>query len=212
MPLIMKYAFLLFILISLVACQHESNTSEKIATAVQNNNDSLKNIIPEKSVVPFVSKEGRFSILFPDSPSIKKKTINSPEVGQIRLTQFFYERESTQAWLASYSDYPKQMIRLGSNERLLKGIRNQILHSLGSRAINPLEIKLADTYEGIEFEAYSPTQKMDIIYRIYLVDNRVYQLAMFSSIGKFSEETIHAFMNSFTLIPTVENALEEQSS
>lgn len=207
-----KYSFLFFILICLIACQQKSDSAEKIATAVQNNKDSLKNIIPEKSVVPFLSKEGRFSVLFPDSPSVKNKTINSPEVGQIRLTQFFYEREKTQAWLVSYSDYPKQMIRLGSNERLLKGIRNQILQSLGSRAINPLTLKLADTYEGIGFEAYSPTQKMDIIYRIYLVDNRVYQLAMFSSIGKFSEKTIDAFMDSFTLTPVVENALEQQPS
>ena len=207
-----KYFILLLFFASLIACQNEPNKTEDIATAVQSKKDSLKNIIPQNSVVPFFSREGKFSVIFPDSPTVKSKVINSPEVGQIRLKQFFYEKEQTQAWLVSYSDYPAQMIRLGSNKRLLKGIRNQILQSLGSSAVNPQELKLEDQYEGISFEAYSSRQKMDVAYRIYLVNNRVYQLALFSSIGKFSPETINAFMDSFKLSVPSEQILDNHPS
>ncbi len=199
----MKFLYLAILSFLLAACQSESTETpnhEKVTVTIKDDASHREIAINEpKPVAPFVSKAGRFSVQFPTEPTTQKKKINSPDVGQIALTQYLCEKEGTKAWLVSFSDYPAQMIKLGNNQKLLKGIRNQILQSLGTSVESQKEIMLADKYEGLSFTAHAPRQKMDVVATIYLVKNRLYQLIMFSSVGKFAPTEVDGFMNSFQL-------------
>ncbi len=200
----MKNLFFLGIMIFLIACEGESGNNSKTLGLEANFKEVAASMAEgkkeeKKEVRPYVSEEGGFSIVFPDSPQVKKELINS-EHGPIKLTQLLYEKEKTKAWIASFSDYPPPLVELGNSSQLLVGIQNQILDVLGTKASHQQKITLAKKYQGLAFEAYSSKQKMDILYRIYLVKNRVYQLGMYSSVGKFSAQDSSDFMGSFRLI------------
>ena len=162
------------------------------------------------AILPFVSEKGRFSIQFPGTPTEDVHT-TSAEIGEIKLIQFIYEKEKTQAWLVSYSDYPQKMIDLGNNAQLIKGIKHNILKNLRASPSIEKKIMLDEEYQGLEFSAYSKKDKLDILYKIYLVNNRVYQISMYSSIGPFAAQDSLDFMGSFKLLEAAaEEEIEEE--
>ncbi|BDS15464.1 hypothetical protein [Aureispira anguillae] len=150
-------------------------------------------------IIPFVSKEGQFSILFPDAPQEHKHTTTAA-IGEIHLTQYIYSKDDTQAWVASFSDYPKKMIRLANKKQLLKGIKYRVLEDLKAHTISEEKIKLERKYKGLSFVAHAEKKPLDILYKIFLVKNRVYQLSMYSSIGPFSPKDSADFFGSFQLL------------
>lgn len=157
-----------------------------------------------KSQVPFYSKKGKFSIIFPGAPKENKHTTTS-EIGQIELTQYIYGKDDTHAWVASFSDYPKRMIQLGNKEQLLKGIKYRILEDLRAKTLFEEKITLDDKYDGLSFVAKAKKKDLNISYKIFLVNNRVYQLSMYSSIGPVEAKDSTEFFGSFKLMQEEEN-------
>jgi len=195
MKSILPFFLLLLFFTSCETTPEPPKISANIRTNVGEEKASIKK---EKAIVPFVSKEGRFSILFPDKP-IKDVHTTSVEIGEIKLTQFLYSKDETNIWLVSYSDYPKKMIRLGNNSQLLKGIKHRILEEFRAQPSLEKEITLEEKHEGLSFSAHSEKNTLDILYKIYLVENRVYQISMYSSVGKFPAQDSSDFMGSFKL-------------
>lgn len=154
---------------------------------------------PQKAKLPFYSKEGGFSIVFPDTPKEQKHTTTS-EIGQIELTQYIYGKDDTHAWVASFSDYPKQMIQLGNKEQLLKGIKYRILEDLHASVLTEEKTTLDNEYDGLSFVAKAKKKDLNISYKIFLVNNRVYQLSMYSSVAPIATKDSLEFFGSFKLI------------
>lgn len=198
----MKYLFTIFLFSCfLIACENALETP-KIKDASRN---ALKAKIKKEEVpsstLPFVSKKGKFSILFPAPPNEHQHTTTS-EIGEIELTQYIYDKDGTQAWVASYSDYPEKMIRLSNKEQLLKGIKYRVLDDLRARTISEQKVKLNNKFNGLSFVAHAKKKDLNILYKMFLVDNRVYQLSMYSSIGSFSAKDSTDFFGSFKLLET----------
>lgn len=154
---------------------------------------------PPISIPPFYSKKGDFSIVFPGSPKEHQHTTTS-EIGKIELTQYIYGKNDTDAWVASFSDYPKRMIQLGNTKQLLKGIKYRILEDLRATVLSEETIELENQYDGLSFVAKVKKRDLNISYKIFLVNNRVYQLSMYSSIGAIQAQDSIEFFGSFKLV------------
>jgi hypothetical protein len=162
-------------------------------------------IVPApKKILPFYSKKGDFSIVFPSTPKEHQHTTTT-EIGQIELTQYIHGKDDIHAWVASFSDYPKRMIQLGNKKQLLKGIKQRILDDLHAKVVTEEKIKLDDKYDGLSFVAKAKKKDLTISYKIFLVKNRVYQLSMYSSIGAIPAQDSTDFFGSFKLASEDEN-------
>lgn len=183
----------------LLSCDSDSAPNIKASTRAKISKDKEKTTPAPKATLPFYSKQGGFSIVFPDTPKEHKHTTTS-EIGQIELTQYIHGKDDTHAWVASFSDYPKRMIQLGNKEQLLKGIKHRILEDLRASTLSEEKIKLEDKYDGLSFVAKAKKKDLNISYKIFLVKNRVYQLSMYSSIAPIEAKDSTAFFGSFKLI------------
>jgi hypothetical protein len=207
----MKTILPFFLLLLLATSCETTPETPQIGANIRTNVSQQKKIInKEKVIVPFVSKEGRFSILFPEKP-IKDVHTTSAEIGEIKLTQFIYNKDETNIWLVSYSDYPKKMIHLGNNNQLLKGIKHRILKEFRAQPSLEKEVTLADKHQGLSFSAHSNKNSLDVLYQIYLVENRVYQISMYSSVGKFPTQDSSDFMGSFKLWTEIDSIEQSPS-
>jgi hypothetical protein len=205
----MKQVLFIFIFTSLLFnCSSPADVKEPIRTKINKEvKESAAFIIPPPLKVtkpPFYSEKGDFSIVFPGTPKEHQHTTTS-EIGTIELTQYIYGKDDTDAWVASFSDYPKRMIQLGNKKQLLKGIKYRILEDLRATVLFEEKIKLDDQYDGLSFVAKAKKKDLNVSYKIFLVKNRVYQLSMYSSIGPISAEDSTAFFGSFKLLSEEKN-------
>lgn len=195
----MKSILLILIFASLLfSCDSDPVPSITESTRTKVSKDK-KEPTPPKAKLPFYSKEGGFSIVFPGTPTERKHTSTS-EIGQIELTQYIYGKDDTHAWVASFSDYPERMIQLGNKEQLLKGIKYRILEDLRAQTLTEEKIKLDDKHDGLSFVAKAKKKDLNITYKIFLVKNRVYQLSMYSSIAPIETQDSTDFFGSFKLV------------
>ena len=186
-----------FLLLTIISC--ETAEPEVNLSYPEVDSSIKKETIDSNTLELFTSIEGEFSIHMPSKP-IKDIHTTSSEIGEIKLTQYIHSKNNTQAWLVSHSDYPPKMIQIGNNTKLLSGIKYRVLKSLGAKTIFEHNIKLKEKYNGLAFVAHTDKKNMDIMYQIYLVNNRVYQLSMYSSIGPITKKDSLDFFGSFKLL------------
>lgn len=200
----MKQVLLILIFASLLlSCSFDSVDSApsiKEPTRTKVSQDKKESVAPApKARLPFHSEKGKFSIVFPGTPKKHEHTTTS-EIGKIELTQYIYGKNDTDAWVASFSDYPKRMIQLGNKTQLLKGIKYRILEDLRATVLFEEKIELDEKYDGLSFVAKAKKKDLNITYKIFLVKNRVYQLSMYSSIGPVQAQDSINFFGSFKLV------------
>lgn len=186
------------LLLLLVACQ--SSAPEPITNAVLEQSLPLRVDSLQKKKL-FVSALGGFSIDFPATPELHEYRTEI-EIGALELHQYIYQEDNLKAWLVSYADYPSKMIELGSSNQLLKGIKHRFMKGLKANPTIETPFTLDHKYPGFSFVAYSKTNQLDVLYRTFLVENRVFQISMYSSIGPISSKDSSAFVGSFQLLTT----------
>jgi hypothetical protein len=182
----------------LVACQ--SSAPESTATAALERSP-LPKVDSVQTKKLFVSTLGGFSIDFPGTPELHEHRTEI-EIGAIELHQYIYQEDNLKAWLISYADYPSKMIELGSSNQLLKGIKHRFMKELKANPTTETQFTLEQKYPGFSFVAYSKTNQLDVLYRTFLVENRVFQISMYSSVGPISSKDSSAFVGSFQLLTT----------
>ena len=180
----------------LFACQ--STPTEPVATA-----SLQRTAVPQKDSLQtnkqFVSASGRFSINFPGTPQLHQHKTEI-EIGTIQLYQYIYSEDNLRAWLVSYSDYPSKMIEVGSTKQLLKGIKHRFMKGLKASPSTESTFSYEDKYPGYSFVGHSKSNQLDVVYRTFLVENRVFQISMYSSVGPISSADSTAFVGSFELL------------
>ena len=189
--------FLIFVITTILstACQH-TNSNDVPSLGSVDSLDQERTVKPEIS--RFVSVDGQFSIQFPGVP--KTNESSSPtEIGVVDVTQYIYSVDDKQVWIASFADYSNEMMKQGSTLELINGIQTDILDGLEAKELNSRHYMFDDQFESKTMSAYSKRNAVDILYTIILVENRIYQLGMFSSIGPFSVADSIDFMSSFKL-------------
>lgn len=145
----------------------------------------------------FSSKDGRFKIKFQGSP-VESSDIIPTEVGNIEMVSYLYEKSVTEAYMVAYSDYPSQLVESSSVEDMLIGARDGSSGNLGITSFDldeeiEIEGNLGRYFKGSANSIYAE-------YKLCLVGNRLYQIAILRD-GSYSKpENADEFFNSFELM------------
>jgi hypothetical protein len=145
----------------------------------------------------FSSTEGRFRVQMPGTPV--HKTQNVPLGGaQLVLHVFAHESAGGQeAYVVMYNDYPAALVQPGAAAAVLTGAQDGAIRGMpGSKLTSARDITL-DGYPGREL-ALEVSGKGKVHYRLYLVNNRLYQVV--AQQARPSAETVEKFFNSFQLL------------
>lgn len=190
-----KYLLLsVFIISCMWSCQPNNDHVSELNTV-----DSLDQERTVTSTVPaFKSVDGQFSIQFPGVPETNESSTPT-EIGLIDVTQYIYSADDKQVWIASFADYSSQMLQNGSETDMIDVIQLQVLQGMDATELSSRSFKYNDEHQAKTLSARSDKSNIDILYNIILVDNRIYQLGMFSSIGPFNNKDSVDFMGSFQL-------------
>ena len=144
----------------------------------------------------FSSKEGRFSVLVPGTPSEQTQNLDTG-VGAIDLHFFIVEQDGFQ-YLVSYNDYPDAMVREADADKVLDGARDGVVANVQGRLLNEVKVWLAD-YPGRELRIRIPEGRQTMRTRLYFVGNRLYQVGVLSAEDSAAADEISKFLNSFKL-------------
>jgi hypothetical protein len=147
----------------------------------------------------FSSEVGQFTVSTPASFEETQQSIETP-VGNIDIYTFTAETDES-AYVVAFSDYPPQMVAQSEPEMLLNSSRDGAVNNLGGTLVSEEVIDL-EGYPGrsLVIKADDETNKPTIISsRIYLVDNRLYQVLVVSPEGQEIQESSKTFLESFDL-------------
>jgi hypothetical protein len=183
-----KLIFPILFVLLLASCKTDNKASE-------NTKDNNTNIVFQNGI--YTSEEGKFSIKFPEEPEFSEENIDT-ELGAIRMATYVYEANENKAFMVAYSDYPSMLMSLANKEDLLEGAKEGALASLGITNVTTEKIVEKNGNEGLYFNG-DDGDNYHIEYEMYMVENRLYQIAIIESNGKNTAKEDKEFFTSFRL-------------
>lgn len=142
----------------------------------------------------------QFRVEFPGAPEADRSTVPT-EVGDIIMHTVMFEESVDKVYLLAYSDYPKELIELSDPQVLLESAQEGSLSNLGTSELNVNEKITFKGYPGLYFEAQN--EDLYVAYKIILVENRLYQMAVLQQGTPLTDADVKNFMDSFRLLETV---------
>lgn len=145
---------------------------------------------------PFISNEGGFSVLMPGAPNQKKQSVITT-AGLLDLYLFTVELENdTTAYLATYVDYPENVVKTSNSDEVLSNVRDGQLDSQKGRLLSERFVAIGQ-YPGRELEI--ETASNYVRGRIYLVGTRLYQVLAVYPLDQRPADISRRFLDSFKL-------------
>lgn len=186
----MKNFFISGVLVLVLSACHSQNSSKDKKVK-----DSLAS---KQSATTFVSvtiEEELFKVNFPEFPEKTEDTVD-------RTVEYLVSQKNDSVrFLLYYRDYKAESIdKYGGAEKFLDNQERQVIVGQQFTEKDILENKkiTIDGYPGLSLKA-GAAGNFFLVYRIYLVKNRVYQLGI-SSMTKYpTEKEIEDFFGSFQL-------------
>ena len=163
-------------------------------------NDAMDNMEDNTASDKFHSADGKFKVNFSGTPDVSNESIPT-EVGNIDMYMFMYEKSVTEAEMIAYSDYPSEMVAMSNTDDMLQGAKEGAVSNLGAIITEEKEI-MYNKHKGLEFKANST--QFYVNYKIFLVNNRLYQIAIMRDGSYASKANVDKFFNSFELIEDTE--------
>lgn len=153
----------------------------------------------QPTVEAFASEAGQFSIAAPAPFEETQQSVETP-VGPVEIHTFTAEAEDT-AYVVAYSDYPPEIVDQTDPQVLLDSSRDGAVNNLGGTLVNEEVIDLeGNPGRSLEISATANQGQMATINsRIYLVDNRLYQVLVVAPEGQSTPEASETFLDSFDL-------------
>jgi hypothetical protein len=160
--------------------------------------------------------EGGFAVLMRGEPHYVRQVLDTPAG---HMSAHLYSSESPDSYFAvGYHDYPLALIVGANPEEVFKGVRDTWVRRINGRLLmkdNPL--KLARRYPGIEFTAEGssprggkpsggevdskPAEADTFVQaRLFLVDQRLYQIIAMGRKSEVSQGVVNRFLDSFKLV------------
>jgi predicted RNase H-like HicB family nuclease len=149
------------------------------------------------------SAEGGFTALFPSKPSEQTQSVPSA-MGDIKMQIFMAPLGTEAIFGVMYNDFPLDISTATGEdfEKIMDNGRDSALANMGGELISEEKVSLGD-YSGRHIIFEIPENKLPGggkgILRVYLVENRLYQLIALGSHEAISDEDIEFFINSFEL-------------
>lgn len=147
----------------------------------------------------FASETGEFSIAAPAAFEETQQSVETP-VGPVDIYTFTAETDDT-AYVVAYSDYPTEIIEQTDPQVLLDSSRDGAVTNLGGTLVSEEVIDLeGNPGRSLVINATAnEDQAATINSRIYLVDNRLYQVLVVAPEGESTPEASETFLDSFDL-------------
>ena len=149
--------------------------------------------------------EGGFRVLMPGQPHISNQEFETPAG---RMSAHLYSSDRPTSYYAvGYSDYPLAFAITENPEKIFNGVRDTWVRRIGGRVTGPdRKLTLAGKYPGFEFSAEGNAKGADAFVqaRLFLVDQRLYQVIAMGLKNRVSQGEVNRFLNSFQLVEGLE--------
>lgn len=182
-----------FFTLILLVCVGFACDSKKIST--KDNKDTSNSTKPGKAIVSVLVEEDLFKINFPEIP---EKTEDSTDN---TVEYLLSQKNDSVRFLLYYRDYkPESISKFGGAEKFLNNQEKQVIEGQKFSEKDIIENKKIslEGYPGLSLKA-GAAGNFFLVYRIYLVENRIYQLGI-SSMTKYpTDKEIEDFFGSFQL-------------
>lgn len=137
------------------------------------------------------STDGRFSVLMPVAPQVSSKPVDTA-AGQL-INHVALAQTASSAYAVSYADYPENS---ADPQEVLDSVRSGAINGIKGTLISGKNITHKG-YPGREFQA--STEGALYTSRIYLVNNRLYQMVVVVPATLAKPADISKFLTSFDL-------------
>ena len=152
----------------------------------------------DPSMREVASPDGGFRIRMSGDPRVEQRNVDTP-AGTI--TGYWYSLEGKDSVFGvGFADYPRQILQRSPPQGMFSGIRDSWVRRIeGKLDGNATDIQLDGKWVGMEFNARGKLDGRDAWMRgrLYLVDNRLYQLIVFGNKATIPASEINQFMSSF---------------
>jgi hypothetical protein len=149
--------------------------------------------------------DGGFRVLMRGQPQVAKQDLDTPAG---RMTAYLYSSDRPSSYYAvGYSDYPLALIVAQDPQKLFTGVRDTWVRRIGGRLVSAdRKLTLAGRYPGLEFTAEGNARGAAAFVqaRLYLVDQRLYQVIAMGRKNEVPQGEVNRFVNSFEIVPTSE--------
>lgn len=160
-----------------------------------NQSDIQSDIGSDIVMARFISPDKSFTVLLPGKVQEKRQNMNS-DIGPVEI--FTYNAKSKyHDYTIIYVDYPHFMVEEQSAEELLDGSSYGTVMDNRGKLMAETAIDLQGN-PGRELKIAGP-QKEYIRARLYLVNNRLYQIKAVSKLEHAQDEDMEMIFNSFKL-------------
>jgi hypothetical protein len=143
----------------------------------------------------FTSKEGQFKVLMPGKPEQKKLETES-DFGKGMLHMNTVELDKMM-YGANYCDFPAKIKEI-PRKKVFDSSRDGAVENLKGKLASEKDIKLGD-HAGRELHIDVAGGKQLFRARVYLVDQRLYQVVVFGSKEAATSKAADKFLDSFQL-------------
>ena len=154
---------------------------------------------------PMDIAEGGFRVLMRGQPQVSNQDLQTPAG---RMSAHLYSSERPVSYYAvGYSDYPLAFAVSENPDAIFKGVRDTWVRRIGGRTVGAdRKLTLAGKYPGVEFSAEGNAKGAPAYLqaRLFLVDQRLYQVIVMGRKNEVSQGEINRFLNSFELVTASE--------
>lgn len=143
------------------------------------------------------SSDAGFSIEMPGEPEGKKIIIDT-ELGQNYLYVYMLKKQDGMIYSIGFIDYPNELFNKKSTEQLLNDAREGAVRNVGGKLVSESQISIKG-YPGREVVIASSGGQGSLQARIFLVNNRLYQLMFAPAKGNTLSRNARRFFESFEI-------------
>tara|TARA_Y100000385_G_scaffold289886_1_gene360864 strand:+ start:2857 stop:3321 length:465 start_codon:yes stop_codon:yes gene_type:complete len=145
----------------------------------------------------FTAKDNSFQVAFEGEPTYSNQVIPKA-LGDVEMTSYMYERSSNEVHMVSFSDYEEAYVYENEPMHLLTGGRDGALESLGLKEVDTETVGELQGHMSVDFSAHN--EQFYVVYKLVLVNNRLYQVAILKEEEAVDKKFAKAFMKSFRLL------------
>lgn len=145
----------------------------------------------------FRSQEGRFSVLLPGTPTEGKESVDTA-LGPIEVHKFMIQVSSELACGVVYNDYPEAIVWQVNQAQLLDIVRDGVVQSVQGKLRSERKVPL--TSSPVREIVVDVGEEGTIRARLYLVEQRGYQVMAITGHNKESSKDVEKFLDSFKLL------------
>ena len=142
-----------------------------------------------------------FSVLMRGQPRYVRQPVDTP-AGKMEAHLYSSDRRDS-FFAVGYSDYPLTLVVGVPPQQLFSGVRDTWVRRIDGKLITQDSgLRLAGKYPGLEFTARGTVNGAEAFMqaRLYLVDQRLYQVIAMGRTSEVPQGVVNRFLNSFRLI------------